>query len=150
MSFEDERLSILQRVSKGEISPQDGQLEIAMLKVRHQRANEPGLEPAAPTGTHEEPRQQPPFAQPTPPRWPIAFAIALPLLLIGGLTLVMIAAFLALPTYVLVTVWNQLAPAQHWPLITYWPTLGALTLVATLLTFAQVTARLKALFQPPS
>lgn len=153
MSFEDERLSILQRVSKGELTPQEGQLEIAMLKVRHQQPTEPGLEPAARRMDDDVPPRQdqmPPFAGRMPINLPIAFAILLPLVLIGGVMLAGLALFLALPTYVLVAVWNGMAPAQHWPMLAYWPTLGVMMVIFTVLTVAQWTRRLRVLFQRPS
>jgi hypothetical protein len=142
-------------VSKGEISPKDGQLEIAMLKVRYQHANEPGLEPAGPASHQYDsyeapPREAPPFGRRMPINAPIAFAILLPLVLIGGVMLGGLALFLALPTYVLVTVWNQVAPAQHWPLLAYWPTLGVLMVLFAVLTVTRWTRRLRVIFNRPS
>lgn len=153
MSFEDERLSILQRVSKGELTPQEGQLEIAMLKVRQQQPAEPGLEHAAPRMDYDVPprhEQAPPFAGRMPINVPIAFAILLPLVLIGGVMLAGLALFLALPTYLLVAVWNGVAPAQHWPMLAYWPTLGVLMLLFMILTITKWTRRLRVIFQRPS
>ena len=74
---------------------------------------------------------------------PIAVAIAIPLLLIAGTMLAGLALFMALPAYVVVLVWNQLAPAQHWPMLAYWPTLGLMMLTFILLTVAQWTRRLR-------
>lgn len=150
MSFEEERLAILQRVSAGELSPQEGQLEIAMLKVRHQQAQEPGLQAAAPGRESHDPfGQQPqnPFRMP-PLSGPVAFALILPFVLIGGVLLVGLGLFLALPTVLLVNVWNQTAATQPgWPLLAYWPTLGGLMLAFTVFTLLNWGRKLRAMFQ---
>src|SRR4051812_40368751 len=127
MSFEDERLAILQRVSRGELSPQDGQLEIAMLKMRAERpSDEPGLTTTggARWDTEPEAPSEQPFARPFSVNGPIAFAIALPLVLIGGMVLLGTAIAFALPAWLLVSIWNPIALANHWATLSYWPTLA--------------------------
>ena len=149
MSFEEERLAILQRVSKGELSPQDGQLEIAMLKVRHQQGeSEPGLATAEPS---RQEQHESPFGQTLPPMQlsgPLALAIIIPLVMIGGVLLVGLGLFLALPTYLLVLFYNQ-AAATHagWPLLSFWPTLFSFIGIFALVTVLNWGRRLKAAFQ---
>lgn len=162
MSFEDERLAILQRVSKGELSPKDGQLEIAMLKVKHRQdgEQEPGLSHAAP---HEETRRESPFgrnpfgsgqtpfgafAGPLKLTWPMGLALAIPFVMIGGVLLIGLGLFLAFPTYLLVAIWNQSA-ATHagWPILPYWPTLFSLMASVTIFTLLNWGRRIRAAMQ---
>jgi hypothetical protein len=163
MSFEDERLAILQRVSRGELSPQDGQLEIAMLKVKHQQSGEqePGLSQSVP---HEDPRGQGPYgrnpffaqgrsifgpdAQPLKLTWPMGLALAIPFVMIGGVLLTGLALFLAFPTYLLVSIWNSSA-ASHagWPLLPFWPTLFGLVAAFSLFTLLKWARRIRAAMQ---
>ena len=151
MSFEDERLAILQRVSRGELSPQEGQLEIAMLKVRAERGpDEPGVtttsgatwdtEPEAPTGA--------PFARPFNVNGPIALAIALPIVLIGAFVLLGTAVAFALPTWLFVTLWNPIALANHWATLSFWPTLGLVVVIFALVALGRTVRGILALFQP--
>ncbi|MFN3430490.1 MAG: hypothetical protein ACK46X_11090 [Candidatus Sericytochromatia bacterium] len=153
MSFDEERLSILQRVSNGELTPQEGQLEIAMLKVKHERAHdEPGLERAEPMGQYQDGarQQMPPFggALPFKLSGPIAVALALPFLMIGGLLLVGLGLFLAFPTYLGVSIYNQVA-ATHpgWPLLGFWPTLGTAMVIVSIVTVLNWRRRIRALIQ---
>jgi hypothetical protein len=148
MSFEEERLAILQRVSNGELSPQEGQLEIAMLKVKHQQGQEPGLQASASGRDGHGAEHQQPFRPPFAMSGPLAFALALPFVLIGGVMLVGLSLFLALPTWVIVFMWNQ-AAATHpgWPVLAFWPTLGALVLTFTVITVLNWGRRLRALVQ---
>lgn len=153
MSFDEERLSILQRVSNGELTPQEGQLEIAMLKVKHQQANdEPGLERAESAGQYRDGAQQqmPPFgtALPFKLNGPIALALALPFLLIGGLLLAGLGLFLAFPTYLGVSIYNQVA-ATHpgWPVLGFWPTLGTAMVIVSIVTVLNWRRRIRALIQ---
>ena len=154
MSFEEERLAILQRVSKGELSPQEGQLEIAMLKVRHQSSDqEPGLAQAEPAyeARRENPFDQIPFGrnfQPVQLSGPLAIAIIIPFVMIGIVLVVGLGLFLALPTYVLVYFYNQAAAGNaDWPMLSYWPTLFSFMGVFTLVTVLNWGRRLRAIFQ---
>ena len=155
MSFEEERLSILARVSNGEISPQEGSLEIAMLKVKYQQGHEePGLtaspherdDQGAHQGPFRGPFQAPPFGA-APPRaltWPLMLALAVPFLLIGGLVLGGMVLFLALPTYLFVALWNHWAAAGGAaPELSFWPTLGFAVMLFFLLSLLRWRRRLR-------
>jgi hypothetical protein len=151
MSYEDERLAILQRVSRGELSPQDGQLEIAMLKVRTERApDEPGLSTTGGPRWDTEPEAPPnaPFARPFTVNGPIAFAFALPILLIGGMVLVGTAVAFALPTWLVVTLWNPIALANHWATLSFWPTLAVVVVLFALVALGRTVRGILALFAP--
>lgn len=159
MSYEDDRLAILQRVSKGELSPKDGQLEIAMLKVKQQQGdNEPGLSHAGPD---EDTRRQSPFGQmpfgnmpfgagatPLKLTWPIALALVIPFVMIALVLVTGLGLFLALPTYLLVAMWNQSA-ADHagWPLLGYWPTLFSMIAAFSAFTLLKWGRRIRSAMQ---
>lgn len=147
MSFEAERLRILERVSSGELSPQEGSLQIAMLKVRYQEET-----PVAPddTTTTVEPHAGPggdyngdyrrfesPFgfaSAQMPPgfklTWPLMLGLAIPFLIVVAFGLTMLGVILALPTLAVVLIWNAVAPALPGvqPLLEFWPTLGMMML----------------------
>lgn len=151
MSFEAERLRILERVSSGELSPQEGSLQIAMLKVRYQDEapiapddESTGLEAHA--GPYEEPGGQQRFeagfdwrerfaASGMPPgfklTWPLMLGLAIPFLVVASFGLGMLALFLAVPTFALVLIWNALAPVLPGvqPLLEFWPTLGVVVVL---------------------
>ena len=112
-NFEDERLRILERVSAGELTPQQGQLEIAMLKVG-------GPDPAdghvvmAADAAEEQARAagdawREAFEQARPPSpWALGALVLAPFVAMGLVMAVGLAFFLALPAYLVMLGWNGL------------------------------------------
>ena len=149
-AFESERLRILEKVSNGEISPQEGSLQIAMLKVKFQEeaAPEPdhqttGMQEAA--GAWRQDEGQGPYQGGfawggTPanfkPTLPVIAALAIPVLFVLGLMLGGMAMVLAIPTLLLVLVWNAIAATapDALPTLAFFPTLGAVLLAFIVLS----------------
>lgn len=98
--FEEERLRILERVEAGELTPQQGSLEIAMLKVKAQQ----GTADAAP-----EADPGPRRAGPGAPN-PIALGALLlvPFVVMGLIVVVATACFMLLPAFLMMHAWNGL------------------------------------------
>jgi hypothetical protein len=121
MFDEEERLRILERVSKGELTPEEGQLQIAMMKVKAQR-QEPAVFEPEPQGA-QPPRQAPNMG-------PLLAFMALPIVLVVGFVAIALTLLLAFPVYLGVWLWNAvLVPALPGaPLLAYLPTLGLVVL----------------------
>lgn len=119
MSFEDERLRILQAVADGKLTPQQGQLEIAMMKVRS--------ESTAPTAAPEPPRFDPNHGPQAakPPLAPLLGLIAFPMVMMAGFFAFMMSFVFALPVYLAITLWNALLAPMGWPVLPFWPSLAA-------------------------
>lgn len=126
MFDEEERLRILERVAKGEITPEEGQLQIAMMKVKAQRQE--------PTLVEPEPQGAPPRRAPN--LGPLLALLALPVVLVVGFVSVALTLLMALPVYLGVWLWNAvLVPAVPGaPLLAYLPTLGLVVLFMLLST----------------
>ncbi|MDB5100146.1 MAG: hypothetical protein JWM80_4567 [Cyanobacteria bacterium RYN_339] len=122
MSYEKERLRILEMVSKGELTPEEGQLRIAMGKVKAQRQ-----EPAV--FTPEEPA-----ARKAPGLGPLLALLALPVVLVLGFVMTGLTLLLAFPVYMGVWLWNaQVVPAfAGTPPLAYLPTLALVVLLMLL------------------
>lgn len=98
-SFEEERLRILSRVEAGELTPQQGSLEIAMLKVRAQGE-------AAPEPEDDPQAQMPPLRAPNPVA--LGALLLVPFVVMGLIVVVAMTFFMALPAYLLMWAWNAL------------------------------------------
>ena len=57
------------------------------------------------------------------------------------------AVVLALPTWLLVTIWNPIATAQHWTTLSFWPTLGLVVVAFTALSIGRITRQVLAALQ---
>jgi hypothetical protein len=137
MSYEEERLRILERVSKGELTPEEGQLQIAMMKVKAQR-QEPEL---------YAPPEPPPYEPPSVA--PLVGLLALPILLLGGFFITAMTVMLAFPVYLAVWLWNaQIVPAfPHAVPLAYFPTLGLVVLLTLLSSALRFRHRLRVSFK---
>jgi hypothetical protein len=149
---DDERLRILQMVARGELTPQAGQLEIAMLKTKAQSVNpsededmpsyievgEAGLNGWRPHSTYGETAAKPNFA-------PLMALLALPLLAVAGFITLGLAFVLALPTYFVVGFWNAAIVPGHpgWPVLGFWSSLAASVALVGLWTLLGWGRRLK-------
>jgi hypothetical protein len=124
MFDEEERLRILERVSKGELTPEEGQLQIAMMKVKAQR-QEPAV--IAPEPEPQRPRQAPPVG-------PLLALLALPMVLALAFVSASLAFMLAIPVYAFVWLWNaqvvHVVPGA--PMLAFWPSLGLAVLLMLL------------------
>lgn len=133
MSYEEERLNILRRVSAGELSPQEGSLQIAMLKV-HQQEAPSGAQSSADLAFEEAPQdaRRPPWPQMPP--WPFMLLLLVPFLSIALILASALALVLALPTLLVVAVWNALASAWPgmMPSLSFLPTLALMMALALL------------------
>lgn len=98
-TFEEERLHILSRVEAGELTPQQGSLEIAMLKVKAQGD-------AAPEAEAEPRAQMPPLRQPNPIA--LGALLLVPFVVMGLIVVTAMTFFMALPAYLLMLGWNAL------------------------------------------
>jgi hypothetical protein len=155
MAYEEERLRILQRVSAGELTPEEGSLQIAMLRVGRAPA-QPPLDPvmeeaiAPPRFERERPFAGHPFASrhAGPVTWPVLVALALPFLLVAGLAAAFAAGSIAVLTWLAVAVWNQ-AVAAHWlggQPIGFFPTCWYIAVFAALWTALRWRRRLRDAF----
>lgn len=154
MSFEAERLRILERVSNGELSPKEGSLEIAMLRVHHERTDAEGLARPEPGAERQDPwaawRDRLGASPTRISSWPLLLVLALPLLVAAGFILGGLALVLALPTLLLVAGWNTLlADRAGWPELSFWPTLGAAIAAMALWTALRWRRRLRVWLQGP-
>lgn len=152
MSFEQERLRILEMVSNGELTPQEGHLRIAMAKVSSGQdapdgaaetatAGEPGVVHVGEQqrGQDERGRDIPFGAQwpfgatevPPPRLGPLVALMALPLAFGFVLLGLGLAFVLALPTFVAVMAWNAFVVSAHptWPSLGLGQTLAAVVLL---------------------
>lgn len=138
-SFEEERLRILARVSAGELTPQEGSLQIAMAKVKLEgTADEP--EP----GPRRAKDPLPPLPQ-VPGKWAIYAMLAIPFLFLATLMSVGMAFFLALPAYVFMSFWNGwVVPSAPGTVeIGFFPMLGALVFASLVSTGLRWRRQLK-------
>ena len=99
-SFEEERLLILGRVQAGELTPQEGSLQIAMLKVKSQE----GASAAADDDAHG-PRAVPP-ARPNPIA--LGALLLVPFVVMGLIVLTTVTFFMVLPAWLGMLAWNAL------------------------------------------
>ncbi len=146
-SFEDERLRILARVSAGELTPQEGSLEIAMAKVRLGEG-----EGAAPEPQGRRARDPlPPLAK-GPSKWAIYGLLAVPFLMLSVLMSVGMAFFLALPAYVFMAFWNGIVvpSAPGTVEIGFFSTLATLVFVSLVSTGLRWRRQLKVFSAGPT
>lgn len=141
MSFESERLRILERVSNGELTPQEGQLEITMLKVKHQQdtdsqtvTNDATVQSGGFGGGFRDRFR---FARPPEGlrlTWPLMVGLAIPFMFVAGLLLAGMGLMLALPALAITMVWNAVASTSEgaMPLLSFWSTLGWMVLLSVL------------------
>jgi hypothetical protein len=100
-TFEEERLRILARVQAGELTPQEGSLQIAMLKVKAQEAPEEPQAPREPLGSL--PKAPNPLA--------IGLLLLVPFVVMGLIVTVGMLMFMALPAYLAMAAWNGIVVA---------------------------------------
>lgn len=141
MSTEAERLRILEQVSNGELTPQQGQLEIAILKTRGSadEAERPEATYEANGGTPQRPPSLAPFMA----------LLALPVIGLGVMIVTGLTFFLALPAYVLMSLWNAyMVPAiAGAPVLSFFSTLAGLVVFTILWTAIGWGRRLRLAFQ---
>jgi hypothetical protein len=137
MSFDDERLRILERVSNGELTPQEGSLEITMLKVKYQQETEAHQAASQEVQSGGGFRDRFRFARPPEGfklSWPLVVGLAIPFLFVAGALIAGMGLMLALPALAVTMVWNAVASTSEgaMPLLSFWPTLGVMILVSAL------------------
>lgn len=156
MSFETERLRILERVSNGELTPQEGSLEITMLKVKYQQEDGSQAEAAqgAPIEVGRGFRDR--FRFTPPPEglkmsWPLMVGLLVPFLFVGGALLVGFGLMLALPALAITLVWNAVAATSEgaMPLLSFWPTLGVMMLLSLLSSLLGFRRRIRVFTMGP-
>ena len=132
--FEGERLRILERVEAGELTPQQGSLEIAMLKVKGQQAAEPEPEP--------EPRPRP-LRAPNPVA--VGALLLVPFVVMGLIITTATALFMILPAFVMMYAWNGLVvPAVPGAAaVGFFQTLAAMVAFSLLWTFLRWRRKVK-------
>lgn len=98
--FEEERLRILERVEAGELTPQEGSLQIAMLKVQSQDGASAGAPEDEPGPYGVPPRAPNPIA--------LGALLLVPFVVMGLIVTVAMTFFMALPAYLGMLAWNAL------------------------------------------
>jgi hypothetical protein len=126
VSFEQERLRILESVANGELTPQEGHLQIAMLKHaagKGDAAPEQGVAIDVDQPGAQQTRQQVRMG-------PLLAIMALPFVMAGTLLFGFLAFVFALPTYFGVWLWNAHLVGLHpaLPVLSFWPTFGLVIL----------------------
>ncbi len=139
--FDEERLLILERVEAGELTPQEGSLQIAMLKVKSQERGGATADEAGPGGAEGPHRRQPRAPNPIA----IGALLLVPFVVMGLIVTVALTFFMALPAYLAMLAWNALLVPSVPGLaeIGFFQTLAMLVVFSLLTTFLRWRRKVK-------